>query len=1214
MTMQQDEDGGLAQEEAELVEAAKRAYAMAAAIAPAAGQVTPAEVETLRVALDEVLDLTEAGLAAAPNDDEHDATSRLLAFVYARCAAVAIAAGDDRTAHRWLGLAEQLAVEVELRDELTAARSNLERYRMLVHGRNLMAHGQHRAARKLWTELAKTSTTDTIARSARQELDAPRPLRNGELPGLGSYNGFGLGFYGSRDHSPDHSYVTTHCVTALFIPLIPIGAYRVRREGDSYMVMARERLSLFARIARLAIAASVVLAITGFALHHHYNDPVRLARIHFDETLEAASSGDPEAGLRGIDAELASDQVFRIGTERTERAGAAVVTLTAGYVARPFTRDSLDQASRVVGRYQALPDLAKGGVARDAVLASLDGWIQQLGDGADTAEARLVLLRHEAEVADPARAPKIASRITAARIAVASANEAEWPVESLAILMEEPSAEAIGRADQIIARLVDSPSLLVDAGHDLDSWLGATTVAELRARVETQRALATHAQPELEPETLTTAQLAAMAKQRPWDQLVILRLARDEASANQLDAAAARLAGIGKPGMMIRDARMLLGQLASANGKLDQADALLSSLLGSRLQRYLAAGAKLDQALTAVQARIKQQLDTGSIPDDLRRKYEALAGEEERAELIKTWAGEMIGADGAVNAAREAHDALSDIVPVSLAVGTVKLRRAQAMPDGPARSVLLVEAERTYLAIRSDAEGQPAFRLGLGEIYARLGKVKESEAEFAAVLATGAPLLSLQVAQIYRSIGSTERAKQVANQVFADGNADAGQKSHAAVLLALMSDDEEGESWFHKADQTDPFVRTSLLELEASRLLRQNKRAECAAKFAEAAKAHLATASAASIAGYNNAAVAHRGRFACSGDLGALAEAEAAFEKAYRASRESPIIVGNFARDLETNGRMRVIGKRIDLRAFQPTESDVEELIDQLLDSPEHDAILADLAADRGIRRGDQVFAEYEVLASSSPAPYKHRFDQAMERRDEVAAAAVLDRTRKAKALDVSEDTLSREKWLSGASDAKYLEVHASYLARLEAVAANPKLDPKTRAAVSFLAARSLELQGLLKADVALLRRARTSAQQAMKLWPALDGNDVIIDALIDEAAFGGDAKSWLALRRERTTAAALTKLASDGSPLVVPIKASSQWAEIASHARANPTRPGINTLRLARLLGDPALEAKARPALEDKLGRMSRELALILAPANATATVKEDLAYYDQR
>lgn len=45
-------------------------------------------------------------------------------------------------------------------------------------------------------------------------------------------NGFGTKFYGKRDQAADGSYVTTKWVTALYIPVIPVGSYRVKPVGQ----------------------------------------------------------------------------------------------------------------------------------------------------------------------------------------------------------------------------------------------------------------------------------------------------------------------------------------------------------------------------------------------------------------------------------------------------------------------------------------------------------------------------------------------------------------------------------------------------------------------------------------------------------------------------------------------------------------------------------------------------------------------------------------------------------------------------------------------------------------------------------------------------------------------------------------------------------------------------------------------------------------------
>ncbi len=44
-------------------------------------------------------------------------------------------------------------------------------------------------------------------------------------PALFRINGFGAGIYGEVERGEDGAYVTTHCVSALFIPVFPLGAY-----------------------------------------------------------------------------------------------------------------------------------------------------------------------------------------------------------------------------------------------------------------------------------------------------------------------------------------------------------------------------------------------------------------------------------------------------------------------------------------------------------------------------------------------------------------------------------------------------------------------------------------------------------------------------------------------------------------------------------------------------------------------------------------------------------------------------------------------------------------------------------------------------------------------------------------------------------------------------------------------------------------------------
>jgi len=1203
-----------------LVKVLESAWQLVREIEPARGKVTDAQVTAARAALDQVAIERARHDLSRVDPDEARRLKLAIAAVHARAAALAIAAGDEANAERWLAIAEPASPDDDQRAEIATARRAQDRYRALVHGRYLIAHGHESAARTIWKPLARPPVAtdgDAISRAATGELQAPRPLGpNDSVPTLYRFNGIGVGFYGSRDRWPDGSYATTHCVSALWIPIFPLTAWRVRDEGTGYRVLAREQLSRFARLSRWVMLGGLALAIAGYATVAHFTDPERLARQRWDAALAFAATGGAEPALQRLDAELASD-LASVDEPRAQRAGAEIVRLTASYVAAPLTTDKVDQAVRVVRRYQALPRRAQYGAAERALFTLVDGWIRQIGtrDTVAVAEARLALASAASEVAPPPWKAALEADMAAIRLALAAAKQADEPLDALAILVgptgKLDGSVAIDAAGKIVARLDEAPSMLLDGGTDLDAWMSATTDGDLRTRTAKLRDLAGSGRTAADAEGVTPAQLVEMQAQRPWDQFVAIQLAQSDAGAGKLDAAAARLARIGPPGMTVRQARFLRAQIAAGQGKLDDADAQIAALLGPRVQRFAAASAALRDTAKTVQARIDGALRTGAVPDDLKRRYQT-ATEPERDEMVSHWIDEQMKADAELTTARANYVALGDVVPMALAAGSIKLRRAQVM-SGTARDHLLQDAERAFLAIRTEAEGEPSFRLGLGEIYARLGKTAESEAELTAVLAKHDPALDLQVAGVYRNLGSVARAKQVASALFARASSPA--REAAAQILAVMSEDAESEDWYRKADQRNPAVIAALLEREGNRLEREGKTAECAAKFSAAAKVQLAQPASTEPTRSNNAALAYERGFDCSGDPQALRDAEATLEIAYRNAPEDPLVIGNLTYLLRANGQLRVLAGHIGVRALRLQLADAATVIDELVDGSERGALLAELAADPSIRRSAALLAQLEVLMPNRTLPYTLEFTTAARRRDLAGATAVVERLRGAKALDVSEGVAERQRWRTGADDEKWLASPANSQARLEAVLAAPggdRLDARTRAVGWFLIARADAVLGLYRADKAVLRHAREAATTAMQLWPALDGDSLVVTALIDEAGLASDARAWIASRRGRSATAALGQLVAAHDPLAAQIRAAPPWADVAGHSKLHAAYPGLGDLRLARLLGDPALEAAARPVLDDKLVRLGLELVSLTSPDDSAA--KEDLAYLDAR
>ena len=46
-------------------------------------------------------------------------------------------------------------------------------------------------------------------------------------------NGVGTKYYGKRDVEPDNSFITTEWIVLVYIPIIPIGSFRVQPTGES---------------------------------------------------------------------------------------------------------------------------------------------------------------------------------------------------------------------------------------------------------------------------------------------------------------------------------------------------------------------------------------------------------------------------------------------------------------------------------------------------------------------------------------------------------------------------------------------------------------------------------------------------------------------------------------------------------------------------------------------------------------------------------------------------------------------------------------------------------------------------------------------------------------------------------------------------------------------------------------------------------------------
>ena len=84
-------------------------------------------------------------------------------------------------------------------------------------------------------------------------------------PSLHTLNGIGARMYGRSDAAPDGTYVGTHFLTALFVPVWPLAQYLVRSEGSRYQFFGEVPLSEALRRFRQVVLGLLVAAAAAVA-------------------------------------------------------------------------------------------------------------------------------------------------------------------------------------------------------------------------------------------------------------------------------------------------------------------------------------------------------------------------------------------------------------------------------------------------------------------------------------------------------------------------------------------------------------------------------------------------------------------------------------------------------------------------------------------------------------------------------------------------------------------------------------------------------------------------------------------------------------------------------------------------------------------------------------------------------------------------------------
>jgi hypothetical protein len=176
---------------------------------------------------------------------------------------------DNDEALKLIVEATSFATDPEIHARLVADWQHVQHSIMLGASIKLVESGSYAeaeqkllAALPLATEAQKQEVLD-LQQACRRARVFKGVDRSKTSPTLYTLNGIGATFYGHRDYNADtQSYVTTHWFTALFVPIIPLAAYRVYDTGaKSYSIYGRVPLSPLLKKYRWAVLAGIVLLI-----------------------------------------------------------------------------------------------------------------------------------------------------------------------------------------------------------------------------------------------------------------------------------------------------------------------------------------------------------------------------------------------------------------------------------------------------------------------------------------------------------------------------------------------------------------------------------------------------------------------------------------------------------------------------------------------------------------------------------------------------------------------------------------------------------------------------------------------------------------------------------------------------------------------------------------------------------------------------------------
>jgi hypothetical protein len=1150
------------------------------------------------------------GTAEQAGSDDHAQLQGDAAHMLGQAAAVLLAAAATERAKGWLERAGRLVPLAGDRAVFEEAVKNPGPFRLLMQAQWRYAHGDHASARKLAREAeSQASASPAIQAVAQGIANVETPLTS--PPSMMTLNGFGVRIYGRRDRRKDGSYIGTRYLTALFVPVFPLDAFRMSDAGGGrYYFYAKAPLGGTAELWRkLALLLVPLLAIGGGAYAYLTSAGYKLGRAldaaHAQEA-RAKTAAERDAAIARYEALIEKSDADK-APEKLAPAALGIARLLDAGLPRPLLATDVDLAMKALQRFASLPAKTRAGAATDFVCQKAQGFALALeAQGADGLYGARRLLGKAHHLCEAAVTPAL-KRV---RLALARKDAKDWPLVALADYAQAlDTDESIAESAKLVDAIADGEvSIWREAAPSLSSWLKAAQglpeqaarVTRVKERLAAGEAYFGSAERKALDNDAPVEALTKAVAAAPGDQELRVALAGHDADA----VALAELAKLGPPGKMTRSTALTFAELLQHTGKLSAAEGILEQLVQQMLPEYEDARANYAEAMSAFYSKWYAKAEAGDLPAGIDSELKSTP-EGQAPAVFDKWVSKQAEDDPEVRAEFERVEQSNQVVPTVLSLGTVKLLLA-AQQTGAEQAQTLAAAERLFLAIRSDASGVPAYHLGLAQVYYRLGKTAEGEREFAELLGKADPQLELSVARAYREVGVITRSRAVTEGVYNKGTSPF--REQAALLMSLMADTiDDRRTWLTRSDQNTPLVQTSLLELEADSACSDGQAQEGDRKYKDAARRYL-EGSELDESNFNNAALAQAARVACTGQRASLDEAIQLMHRALRIAPDSSLLAENATPLHEYRGMLRVLSRWLDPSALHLDSGDATNLIDALEDGPHRDELRSALRDDADVKQARELARNARVLAPGHPDPYQveeawlERFEDAPG----LSALLGLVRTQK---LDTGPMAAARKQWLDGKLDNSRRErLHKEEAKLTRLIAGVPASQAVSLAALRYLegelATRLMDLDDPLpRAEQAV--RAFEAADQ---LWPAIGAHRRLPQALLIAAAVrAGSTAPALASRlhdemREYGWSLTIGRIV-DGSDAAVlaAIKAQPEFARAVEVARGAPVEhPASWDWLLARLAGDTASADQVAVRLFDEKRKVGAELNRLLNPGKA--------------